>query len=116
MHLNAQCNLCASSHPPHVTKSTIEDLGVAIKDLGVTIKDLGIATASNATPSSIFVITNFAATPRNYHAPNASKPTNVHPSIALPTMACQKMIQPGAASDGAVLGTTCHGNAHHGAA
>ena len=82
-----------------------------------TTNNISDVTASNTAPSSIFAVTNFAATPLNYHTPDSAQPMILHPSFVLPMMACQTMVQDSAASDGASYnGTTCNGNTHHGAA
>ena len=74
-------------------------------------------TASNTAPTSIFAVTNSAATLPNYHAPDTAQIMIAHPLIAKPLIVLPMMVQPGAASDGAAFnGTTCDGNAHHGAA
>ena len=109
MQQNAQCHLCAIISLPHVTKNTHHQRPPCWDH-------------SNAAPSSIFAVTNSAATLPNYHAPDTEQLTIAHPFIAhlsiahplilLPMMVHQKMVQPGAAFGG----TTCDGNTHHGAA
>mgnify|MGYP006195550991 CR=1 FL=1 len=129
---NVQCRPCMCHHMPSPPL-----MSVTKNYFSITSNDINNdTTASNSAPTSVIAINNSAATPPSFSRPlfcatHVAHPSIVHLLIALPTMACTKMVQPGAASDGATFngttfdsttfdGTTYndtdyHGSAYHGA-